>query len=143
MLFSYPLMVAVHMVSARLGRTTGQGIAGNLARHYPAWLLHSAVAMLLIANAINIGADLGAMGDALALVIGGPPLASVVGFGVACILLQIFVRYTRYVSILKWLTVSLFAYFGVLVVAKVDWGAALRSLLLADLSRKSPIARRK
>jgi NRAMP (natural resistance-associated macrophage protein)-like metal ion transporter len=133
MLFSYPLMVAVQMVSARLGRTTGQGIAGNLARHYPAWLLHSSVALLLVANAINIGADLGAMGDALALVIGGPSLAYVVGFGVACTLLQIFMRYTRYVSILKWLTVALFAYFGVLAVAKVDWGTALRSLLLPDI----------
>ena len=73
------------------------------------------------------------MGDALALVAGGPPLAYAVGFGVCCILLQIFVRYTRYVSILKWLTVALFAYFGVLVVAKVDWGTALRSLLLPEL----------
>ncbi len=133
MLFSYPLMVAVQMVSARLGRTTGHGIAGNLARHYPAWLLHGAVTLLLVANTINIGADLGAMGDALALIAGGPPLAYVVGFGVLCIVLQIFVRYTRYVSILKWLTVALFAYFGVLLVAKVDWDAALRGLLLPEL----------
>jgi NRAMP (natural resistance-associated macrophage protein)-like metal ion transporter len=133
MLFSYPLMVAVQMVSARLGRTTGHGIAGNLARHYPAWLLHGAVTLLLVANTINIGADLGAMGDALALIAGGPALAYVVGFGVLCIVLQIFVQYTRYVSILKWLTVALFAYFGVLLVAKVDWGAALRGLLLPEL----------
>src|SRR2546430_13027776 len=74
MLFSYPLMVAIQEISGRIGRTTGRGIAGNIRRHYPAWLLHAIVGLLFIANTINIGADLGAMGDALSLLIGGPHL---------------------------------------------------------------------
>ena len=65
MLFSYPLMAAIQEISGRIGRTTGRGIAGNIRRHYPAWLLHAIVGLLFIANTINIGADLGAMGDAL------------------------------------------------------------------------------
>lgn len=75
LLFSYPLMSVVQEISAGIGRTTGQGIAGNMRRYYPNWLLQSAVILLLIANIINIGADLGAMGDALKLIIGGPHLA--------------------------------------------------------------------
>jgi Natural resistance-associated macrophage protein len=72
MIFAYPLMTAVQIVSARMGRTTGRGIAGNLRQHCPPWLLTAIVAPLLIANAINIGADLGAMADASRLVVGGP-----------------------------------------------------------------------
>jgi Mn2+/Fe2+ NRAMP family transporter len=73
MLLTYPLMVAIQEISARLGRTTGCGIAGNLRRHYPPWLLQIVVALLFIANTFNIGADLGAMGDAARLVLGVPP----------------------------------------------------------------------
>src|SRR5205085_4405832 len=72
LLFSYPLMVAIQETSARIGRTTGHGIAGTIRAHYPAWLLHCVVALLFLANTINIGADLSAMGDAMQLLIGGP-----------------------------------------------------------------------
>src|SRR5213080_5394306 len=78
MLFSYPLMVAIQQISARIGRTTGKGIAGNLRQHYPNWLLQVIVALLFTANTINIGADLGAMADALGLLVGGPVLIYVV-----------------------------------------------------------------
>src|SRR5438105_13300819 len=71
MLFSYPLMAAIQEISGRIGRTTGRGVAGNIRRHYPAWLLNLIVGLLLVANTINIGADLGAMGDALSLLLGG------------------------------------------------------------------------
>ena len=67
MLFSYPLMGAIQEISGRIGRTTGRGVAGNIRRHYPAWLLNAIVGLLFVANTINIGADLGAMGDALSL----------------------------------------------------------------------------
>src|SRR5260370_29159310 len=87
MLFSYPLMVAIQQISARIGRTTGKGIAANVRQHYAGWLLQSIVALLFVANAINIGADLGAMGDALKLLIGGPRLIYVMSFGVVCALL--------------------------------------------------------
>ena len=72
MLFCFPLMAAIQEISARIGRVTGQGIAGNIRAHYPRWLLHAIVGLLLIANIINLGADLGAMGAALKLLIGGP-----------------------------------------------------------------------
>src|SRR5689334_11873799 len=72
LVLTYPLMVAVQMISARIGRTTGQGISGILREHFPAWLLAGIVILLLVANIINIGADLDAMGDAVALVTGWP-----------------------------------------------------------------------
>src|SRR5437588_6252439 len=72
MLFTWPLMAAIQEISARIGRVTGKGIAANLREHYSVWLLRPVIALLLIANIINLGADLGAMGDALRLLIGGP-----------------------------------------------------------------------
>jgi NRAMP (natural resistance-associated macrophage protein)-like metal ion transporter len=133
MLLTYPLMTAVQVVSARMGRTTGRGLAGNLRQHCPAWLLSSVVILLLIANAINIGADLGAMADASRLVLGGPQTLYVLLFAVICTAIQIFLQYTRYVSVLKWLTLSLFAYVATLFMAKVSWGEALRSFVVPSV----------
>jgi Mn2+/Fe2+ NRAMP family transporter len=121
MLFSWPLMCAIQEISARIGRVTGRGIAGNLKAHYPRSLLYGLVALLLIANTINLGADLGAMGAALELVIGGPQLVYVGVFGLVSVGLEVFVRYSRYVSVLKWLTLALFTYVGVAFVVHVDW----------------------
>jgi NRAMP (natural resistance-associated macrophage protein)-like metal ion transporter len=130
MLFSYPLMVAIQQISARIGRTTGRGIAGNLRQHYPNWLLQGTVALLFVANTINIGADLGAMADALGLLIGGPRLIYVIAFGSLCAVLQVFMTYTRYVAVLKWLTLALFAYFGTIMVVEIPWPEAARGFLL-------------
>jgi NRAMP (natural resistance-associated macrophage protein)-like metal ion transporter len=130
MLFTYPLMVAIQQISARIGRITGKGIAGNLRQHYPNWLLQSLVTLLFVANTINIGADLGAMGDALGLLIGGPVLIYVVLFGVLCALLQLFMTYRRYVAVLKWLTLALFAYFGTVLTVQIPWGEAVVGLLV-------------
>jgi len=137
MLFSYPLMVAIQEISGRIGRVTGQGIAGNIRRHYPNWLLQAIVLLLFAANTINIGADLGAMGDAVGLLVGGPHLFYVVLFGVLCALLQIVMQYTRYVSVLKWLTLALFAYFGTLMVVKVPWGEVAWGLFVPSFSSDS------
>jgi NRAMP (natural resistance-associated macrophage protein)-like metal ion transporter len=122
MLFTFPLMAAIQEISARIGRVTGHGIAGNIRAHYPASLLRAIVALLLIANIINLGADLGAMAEALALLIHGPVHLYVVGFAVACVLLEVFSRYERYVSVLKWTTLSLFAYVATALVVDVPWG---------------------
>jgi Mn2+/Fe2+ NRAMP family transporter len=100
LVFSYPLMAAIQEISARTGRVTGFGIAGNLRRHYSAWLSSGVVLLLVFANLINLGADLGAMGAALRLLIGGPVLVYVVLFSALSAGLQIFTRYARYVSIL-------------------------------------------
>ena len=89
MLFSYPLMAAIQEISARIGRVTGQGIASNIRTHYPAWLLRVIVGMLLAANIINLGADLGVMGEALRLLVGGPAHLYVVLFAVVWVALEI------------------------------------------------------
>lgn len=132
MLLTYPLMAAVQEVSARIGRVTGLGLAGNLRRHYPRWLLRTMVALLLAANTINLGADLGAMGAALQLILGGSDRLYVVIFGVGCAALQIFMDYRRYAAVLKWLTLSLFAYVGVVFVVDVPWDEVVRHALLPD-----------
>lgn len=121
MLFTFPLMAAIQEISARIGRVTGQGIAGNLRMHYPKPLLRFIVALLLAANIINLGADLGAMGDALKLLIGGPGRLYVAAFAVGCAALEVFSRYERYVVILKWSSAFLLAYVATALVVQVDW----------------------
>ncbi|WP_336489558.1 NRAMP family divalent metal transporter [Methylobacterium nigriterrae] len=128
MLYTLPLMAAVQMVSARIGRTTGHGIAGILREHYPNGLLQAVVLLLLVANILNLGADLGAMADAFALLLPGPRWLYVILFAGICAFMQLVLQYTRYVAVLKWLTLSLFAYLGVVIFARVSWwdlGAAL------------------
>jgi NRAMP (natural resistance-associated macrophage protein)-like metal ion transporter len=134
LLFTYPLMAVIQEISARIGRTTGRGIAANIREHYPNWLLQSIVALLLVANTINIGADLGAMGDAVNLLIGGPKFLYVVGFGVLSAVLQVAMQYARYVSVLKWLTLALFAYFGTAVAVKIPWADAARGFFIPTFS---------
>jgi NRAMP (natural resistance-associated macrophage protein)-like metal ion transporter len=125
MLFSYPLMAVTQTISAHIGCVTGVGIAQNLRRHYAPWILRTVVLVLLIANVANLGADLGAMGEGLVLLIGGPALAYTIGFAVLCVLLEVFLRYARYARVLKWLTLSLFAYVAVVFAVHVPWGEAL------------------
>src|ERR1700676_344577 len=140
MLFSFPLMAVIQAVSARIGCVTGYGIAQNLRRHYSPWLLRGVVLLLLVANVINLGADLGAMGAALGLLIGGPVRFYNVLFGVVCILLETFMSYARYAAVLKWATLSLFAYVAVVFAAHVPWGSALYSTLVPHLDFDAPHA---
>lgn len=121
MLYTLPLMAAVQMVSARIGRTTGHGIAGVLREHYPNGLLQTVVVLLLTANVLNLGADLGAMADALDLLLPGPRWLYVALFSGICVYMQLVLQYARYVAVLKWLTLSLFAYLGVVIFAHVSW----------------------
>ncbi len=125
MLFSLPFMVVIQEVSARIGCVSGRGIADNLRRYYNPWLVRSIVLLLLTANLINLGADLGAMGSALALMLGGSPRLYTAAFGVACVLAEVFISYPVYAGLLKWLTLSLFAYVAVVLAAHVPWGQAL------------------
>ena len=134
MLFSWPLMCAIQEISARIGRVTGRGIAGNLKKHYPNPVVYSIVFLLVVANVINIGADLGAMGASLRLLIGGNQLFYVAAFGVITVVLEIFSRYSRSVSILKWLTLSLFAYVGVALVVKMPWLQVVKSLVIPQIT---------
>jgi len=134
MLFSWPLMCAIQEISARIGRVTGLGIAGNLKKHYPIGVVYGIVFLLVIANVINLGADLGAMGAALKLLVGGPALVYVALFGLGSVLLEVFSRYSRYVSVLKWLTLSLFAYVGVVFVVQVPWGTVGYNLIVPHIA---------
>ena len=129
MLLSYPLMVAIQQISAQIGRVTGLGIAGNLRKHYSRPLLYGMVGLLLLANTINLGADIGAMGAALKLLIGGPSLVYVLGFAIISVALEVFARYSRYVSILKWLSLSLFAYVATVLFVGVSWHEVLRGFI--------------
>jgi NRAMP (natural resistance-associated macrophage protein)-like metal ion transporter len=132
MLFCFPLMAAIQEISARIGRVTGQGIAGNIRRHYPRWLLRAIVALLLAANIINLGADLGAMGAALGLLIHGPLSLYIAGFAVGCVLLEVFVSYERYVAFLKWGSFVLLSYVAVALVVHVPWGTMLYRTFVPD-----------
>ena len=129
-LFSFPLMVAIQEVAAEIGRVTGAGIARNMRRHYPRPLLVLMVGLLLIANIVNLGADLAAMGAAVGLLIGGPIGLYTLLFGLFCIIVEVALSYERYAAVLKWATLSLFAYVAVVVVAQVPWGEALTSLVV-------------
>jgi NRAMP (natural resistance-associated macrophage protein)-like metal ion transporter len=130
---SFPLMVAIQEIAAEIGRVTGAGIARNLRRHYPRPLLWAMVLLLLIANIINLGADLSAMGASLVLLIGGRGALYTLLFGIVCIVLEVALSYPRYAAILKWTTLSLFTYVAVVAVVHVPWQHALRSLIVPEL----------
>jgi NRAMP (natural resistance-associated macrophage protein)-like metal ion transporter len=133
MLFSYPLMTAVQGLSAGIGAVSGSGLSKNLKRHYSPWLAYGATALLFIANFINIGANLAAMGAALRLLAGGPQVLYALMFGIVCALVQVLVPYPAYVRVLKWLTLSLFAYVAVVLVVGVPWEQALEGILIPSI----------
>lgn len=118
---TYPLMVAVQTISARIGAASGRGLATNMRRCFAPAFLHALVLLLCLANIVNIGADLSAMGAAAALLAGGPAWLYAIALGSVSLLLQIRIPYHRYVHYLKWLTVVLFAYVAVAFVERVPW----------------------
>ncbi|MFL6721145.1 MAG: NRAMP family divalent metal transporter [Sphingomonas sp.] len=130
---SFPLLAVIQMIAAEIGRVSGCGIAANVRRHYPRPLLWFAVSLLLVANVINLGADLSAMGAAMQMLIGGEVGAYTLVFGLICAGLEIWIPYRRYASVLKWSTLSLFAYVAVLAVAGVQWGEALKSFVVPQI----------
>ena len=136
--FTYPLMVAVQLISARIGRVTGSGLAANLCRVFPRPVVTGLVALLFVANTINIGADVAAMGAATQLLVGWGGRTFMVAFAALSLGLQLFVPYHRYVHVLKWLTVALFAYVGVVFTVHVDWGHVLARTVLPDLRFTGP-----
>jgi len=121
---TWPLMVAVQSVSARIGRVTGRGLAGNMVLVFPRSVVSGLVLLLFVANTINLGADLAAMGAAAELMAGvGSPHFYTAGFALFSLLAVVFIPYHRYVGLLKWLTFSLLAYVGVVFTVKIDWHA--------------------
>ena len=139
---AYPLMTAIQAICARIGRVTGEGLAANMAHVLPRWLVHVIVGLLLVANTVNIGANLAAMGAAAKLLLGWGEIGFAIAFAAASLLLQVFLPYHRYVHVLKWLTMSLFAYVAVVFTVAIDWGEVARAVFLPQLtlSRETLIA---
>ena len=125
LLLTTPLMIGIQMLSARIGWATGEGLGANIARVCPRWLTLLLVGLLVVANTLNIAADLGAMGAALHLLIDGPTVLPTLGFGLASLIAQVFFSYERTVKVFKWLTLALFAYVAVILTVSVPWGEAL------------------
>jgi NRAMP (natural resistance-associated macrophage protein)-like metal ion transporter len=130
LLFSLPFMTVIQDVSAQIGSVTGRGIAANLRRHYPKPVLWWAVLLLLFANVINLGADLSAMGAVMQMLLGGDVVAYTLGFGLICVVLEIFLSYPQYAAVLKFTTLSLFAYVAVVFAVHLPWSEALRGVLV-------------
>jgi len=127
--FTTPLMIGIQIISARIGRVTGHGLAANIRERFPKPVLYFIVGLLLVANTVNIAADLGAMGDALVLIVGGNSSIYIVFFALVSLTLQIFIPFPRYAPILKWLTLALFAYVGAVLVVHTP-GAAVTATLI-------------
>ncbi|HEU5437315.1 MAG TPA: divalent metal cation transporter [Telluria sp.] len=135
LVLTYPFMVGIQLVSARIGRVTGHGLATNIRRAYSPWLLYSIVILLLIANVINIAADIAAMGEAARLVTGvGSAHLYSLGFGVLCLSLQVWLPYATYVRYLKWLTLGLLAYVGTVFAVKLPWLEVLHKTVWPDFT---------
>jgi NRAMP (natural resistance-associated macrophage protein)-like metal ion transporter len=132
-LITYPLMVGIQMVSARLGCITGRGLAANVKSVFPRSVLYGIVGLLLMANTINIAADIAAMGEALRLLLGGSAHLYSVAFGVLCLGLQVFLRYAAYVRYLKWLTLALLSYVAVVFTVHVHWGQVVSEMVVPRL----------
>lgn len=132
--FSYPLMCGIQEISGHIGRVTGRGIAGNLRRHYHPALLYSLVLLMVAANIINLGADIGAMGAALRLLIGGPALLYAALFAIGSAVLEANVAYERYSGVLKCMCFALFAYVATVFVVHIPWGRALHATILPTMA---------
>jgi Mn2+/Fe2+ NRAMP family transporter len=118
-------MIAIQLVSARIGRVTGKGLAANVMELAPRWLVLALVFLLVAANTFNIAADIAAMGESLSLVIGGLNHEHALIFASVSTLLQVFVPYRRYAPVLKFLTLTLFAYVATALTVNIPWRTAL------------------
>ena len=129
-----PFMIAIQLVSGQIGRVTGKGIVANVKEFYPQSLVLCLVALLVVANTINIAADIAAMGEALYLVIGGLKHEHTLIFASVSVLLQVFVPYRRYAPFLKCLTLVLFLYVAVVFTVQISWRDVVRGTFLPSLS---------
>jgi NRAMP (natural resistance-associated macrophage protein)-like metal ion transporter len=120
-----PFMIAIQVVSAQIGRVTGKGLAANVMEIAPRWLVLGLIFLLVAANTFNIAADIAAMGEALSLVIGGLNHEHALIFASTSTLLQVFVPYRRYAAVLKFMTLTLFAYVATALTVKIPWTTAL------------------
>jgi NRAMP (natural resistance-associated macrophage protein)-like metal ion transporter len=132
--FTTPLMIAIQLVSARIGWLTGKGLAASFRRLMPAWAAMLIVALLIVANTLNIAADVAAMGEALQLLVGGPDHGHALLFGVLCTVLPLWLGFTAMVRLLKWLTLALLSYVAVVLMLHVDWNDVIRQSVVPRLA---------
>ncbi|MFY9479704.1 MAG: Nramp family divalent metal transporter [Aquabacterium sp.] len=133
LVLTFPLMAAIQMVSARIGHITGRGLAANIRLSFPRWVTLLIVGMLLVANTLNVAADIAAMAEALRLLVGGSAHVYAVTFGLLCLVLQVFLPYETYVRWLKWLTLALLSYVALAFTVHVDWLAVARNMVWPSL----------
>jgi len=133
MLLTYPLMAGIQEISAWIGRVTGVGLAGNIRRHYSQMVLYPLVALLMIANVINLGADIGAMGSALKLLLGGSALFYSIEFGIISVIAAVFVPYRQYAQLLKWASLVLFVYVATAFVVHVPLKPVLNGAFIPTI----------
>ncbi|HSX00755.1 MAG TPA: divalent metal cation transporter [Candidatus Saccharimonas sp.] len=133
MLFTLPLMIAVQEACMRVGAVTGKGLAAVISRHYARWVLYAMVMLVVVANTLNIGADIGAMAASMQLLVPLPLPVLAVGFAVLMLVLQVFIAYKAYVKLLKWLALVLFAYFATAFMVGVPWLEALKATLVPHI----------
>jgi len=139
MVLTYPLMCAIQLVSAYIGRVTGIGLAANMGKIFPPVVVTGLVVLLFVANTINIGADLAMMGAVAQMMLGGNAHVLTIMFALVSLTLQLFIPYRRYSSILKWLTLVLLAYFAVLLFVHLDLGAMVRGMVIPHIGNSAMI----
>lgn len=132
--FTTPLMIAIQLVSARIGWLTGKGLAASFRRLMPGWVAFIIVALLVIANTLNIAADVSAMGEALQLLVGGPDHGHAILFGILCTVLPLWLGFAALVRLLKWLTLALLSYVAVVLMLHVDWNDVIRQSIVPQLA---------
>ena len=134
MFLTTPFMVAVQIVSARIGSVTGCGLAANLGKVLPPALLYGVVALIAVANIVNIAADIAAMGEAVRLLVGGPTVVYALVLGIICLTAQIIIPYRQYARYMKVLTLVLFAYVAAAFSLRLPWGEVLESTFIPHFS---------
>ena len=134
MFLTTPFMVAVQIVSARIGSVTGRGLAANLGEVLPLALLYGVVALIVGANIVNIVADVAAMGESVRLLVGGPAVVHALALGVVCLTAQIIIPYRPYARYMKVLTLVLFAYVAAAFSLRLPWGEVLASTFIPRFS---------
>ena len=140
LVLTYPLMTAIQLLSAHIGRVTGCGLARNMGEVMPRWGVTILVALLFVANTINLGADVAAMGEASQLVVGWGAHIFTIVFALLSLFLQMFIPYRRYARFLKWLTLVLFAYVAVILMVHLDWIAVAKGLIWPQISFSKDVA---
>ena len=132
-LFSFPLMAAVQLMCARLGMVTGRGLASSVRLRYPRWVLWGACLILIVANVVNVGADLGGMAESTRMVTGVTAYFWTPFYALSIVAMLFWLSYRRIARIFKWITLTLFAYLATAFLARADWAGALRSTFVPHL----------